>query len=183
MEARQKPEAIAHLSLADLVLFNCLGFCAAIALILYLLVLEVRDHRFSKIGDVYDTHPGLAHGAYIILFIALAGGLSAFLPAMVRTVRGVAAGQGVALRIEDGRLVYADRKAFDLPLADIEAVWIKELSLGVALPFPIRSRCIAFRLKDGREKILTTYFSENREDIVAAVRQRIGLPAGEFKEP
>lgn len=181
MEARQRPEAIAHISLADIVFFNCLGFCAAIALIIYMLVLEFRDHRFSEADGLFNSHPGFAHGAYLLLFVILIGGLSAFLPAMIRTVRGIAAGRGVALWIENGHLVYADRKAFELPLADIEAVWIKTLSLGAGLPFPIRSDCIAFRLKDGREKSLTANFSENRQAIVANLRQRVGLPAGDFK--
>jgi hypothetical protein len=69
--------------LVELLLFDCVGFVAVIALTAYLLGLEIRSHRFSETTSAYVGYPGVAHSAYVLLFIFLFGGLTAFLPAMV----------------------------------------------------------------------------------------------------
>jgi hypothetical protein len=98
---------------------------------------------------------------------------------MVRAIRAAVASHGEALWIEDGRLRHADQKILDVATRDVTSVDLVRAAItGISSPWPPHVILMVLGLRDGKDlKLSVNGFVENREDVVVALRERLGLPA------
>jgi len=160
-------EVIAHFSLSKLV-WGCIGWLAVTVLV------TIMAHELIFARPVNDP---IKHGMDIWTFAIIGLGLLVLLVLALRKIRLVIANQGEAIWLENGRLVYADRKILDAPLEEIRSVeLVRQPIYGTPSPWPPRVTSIVVRLENGREaKLPANGFSENRDDIVASVLTKLRL--------
>jgi len=169
----QKPETgrevFAHFSISTL-LFACAGWLVFAALGSVM----ARDFLFVQNGDNQ-----IEYGLHVWALAIIGVGLIILLAMAIRTIRAAVASHGEALWIEDGRLRHADKRLLDVDARDVKAVELVRAAIyGTASLWPPHVTYMAVRLKDGKEiKLSATAYAENRDDIVVALRERLGIPA------
>jgi hypothetical protein len=98
-----------------------------------------------------------------------------FLPRIARLLLGSALAGGAALWIENGRLVYADRKMLDVPLTDVVSVDMVSQFMRARFGIPAYMESIFIRLANGKEARVWAEFVENEGLVVTALQERLGL--------
>jgi hypothetical protein len=155
-------EVIAHYSARRLALV-ALVWIGFIAILLYMLQMGYEP--------AHDFVPLPLFGALLLL------PLLPFLPGTIRLLLGSALAGGAALWIENGRLVYADRKTLDVPLTDIVSVDTVSQFMRGRFGIAAYMESIFIRLKDGKEAKVWAEFVENEGEVVVALQERLGLKA------
>lgn len=131
---------------------------------------------------VHKSDDKIKYGLHVWGF-AIAGVASIiWLVLMVRTVRAAVASHGDALWIEDGRLRHADKTVLDVATCDVTSVGlIRMVIYGEGGFWPPHGIFLTVGLRDGKEiKLSFGGFVENRDDVVVALREKLGLPAGDI---
>jgi hypothetical protein len=168
----QKPESgrevIAHFSISTL-LFACAGLLAFAALASVM----AHDLLFAQNGDDH-----IKYGLHVWAFAIIGVGLIKLLAMAIRLIRSAVASHGEALWIEDGRLRHADKKVLDVATRDVTAVDLVRAAIYGTSFWPQHVTFMAVRLRDGKDiKLSASGFVENRDDVVVALREKLGLPA------
>jgi hypothetical protein len=166
MKNDKSREVIAHFS-ASYLTFMALIFFVFIGLD----ALMARDKVFGPVDDPIER--GLYAWGFVLVTIAL----MILFVGFFRTVRAAVTNKSVALWLEDGRLVYANKKLLDVRARDVLSVDVKrEIVRGTTALRAPRATWMVFRLRDGTEaKIPVSVLVENRDDIVANLRERLGV--------
>lgn len=160
-------EVIAHFSTSKLIVATVGTFGFAI-----LGSVMARDMLWVRPTDDHIKY-GLNVWGFAIFFVAMA--LMFFY--LFRAVRAAMQSKGIALWLQGGRLVHADKQLLDVCARDVSSVeLIKEAAYQYATSY--RVAYIVLRLKNGKEvKLSASAFSEHRDDIVVELRKRLGLVA------
>ena len=162
-------EVIAHFSMATLwAVFSC--WLAISALGVWL----AYDALFAH-PNADKIRYGLNVWGFAILGVALIKLIALF----IRTIRAAVASHGAALWIEDRRLRHADKAVLDVEAREVKAVELVRAAIyGTASFWPPHMVYMAVRCGDGKEfKVSTSGFAENRDDVVVALRERLGIAA------
>jgi len=153
-------EVIAHYSARRLALIT-FGWTGFIAIPLYMTTMGY--------DPTYDLVPVPLFGAACLLLSL------PFLPGIIRLLIGSALAGGAALWIENGRLVYADRRTLDVPLTDVVSVGMVSEFMRGRFGIPAYMESIFIRLANGREAKVWAEFVENEGEVVTALQERLGL--------
>jgi hypothetical protein len=171
-------EVIAHFSRPYLVLgwFGWLGITAAG---LYFLWGEIASGPVVGSQDWMGHSPDkMGYALRAMVLVTLCAGMLSFLPRMLRQARGALSAGADALWIENGRIIYADRKLLDAPLADIASVaFVEERIYGTKSIIPQYAPWIVIQFKNGKRTKLPPCFVEKKNDIVAVLKRKLSLPA------
>lgn len=175
-ESGIKREVIAHFSRPYLMLgwFGWLGF---MAVGLYLLWGEIAIGPVAGSRDWTGHSPDkIGYTLRLLALVTVCAGMLFFLPRMLRQARGALSAGADALWIENGRLIYADRKLLDAPLTDIASVaFVEERIYGTRSIIPQYAPWIVIQFRSGKKAKLPPCFVEKKHDVVAVLRQKLGL--------
>jgi hypothetical protein len=171
-------EVIAHFSRPYLML-GWFGWLGITAVGFYFLWREIASGPVAGSQDWLGYSPDeMGYILRIATLVTLCAGMLSFLPRMLRQARGALSAGRDALWIESGRLVYADRKLLDAPLADIGSVaFVEERIYGTKSIIPQYAPWIVVQFKNGKRAKLPPCFVEKKYDVVAVLEAKLRLPA------